>query len=85
VPVTAVRRAYGQSPYVVLVNPKDRQVVERDVELGPITADQVEIMNGLTGGELLVVRGQHLVVAGDQVEYESFNKVPIAQKPGSSP
>jgi HlyD family secretion protein len=85
VPVTAIRRAYGQSPYVLLVRPENKQIVERPVELGPITANEVEILNGLTGGELLVVRGQHLVVAGDRVHYESFSKVPIAQKPGTQP
>ena len=85
VPVTAIRRSYGQSPYVLLLVPESSQVVERPVELGPVTADRVEIVNGLTGGELLVVRGQHMVVAGDRVQYESFNKVPIAQKPGAQP
>jgi multidrug efflux pump subunit AcrA (membrane-fusion protein) len=84
IPVTAIRRAYGQSPYVLLVAP-DSKIVERPVELGPITANEVEILRGLTGGELLVVRGQHLVVAGDRVQYQSFGKVPIAQKPGAKP
>jgi HlyD family secretion protein len=83
VPVTAIRRAYGQPPYVLLVSPKSNQIVERPVQLGPITSNEVEIVNGLTGGELLVVRGQHLVVAGDRVQYQSFSKVPIAQKPES--
>jgi multidrug efflux pump subunit AcrA (membrane-fusion protein) len=84
VPVTAIRRAYGQSPYVLLVKPKSNQIVEQPVELGPITSNEVEIVSGLTGGELLVVRGQHLVVAGDRVQYQSFSKVPIAQKPESN-
>jgi RND family efflux transporter MFP subunit len=82
VPITAVRQAYGQSPYVLLVSPDSSQIVERPVELGPITANQVEIINGLSGGELLVVRGQHMVIAGDRVQYEAFNKAPIAQKRG---
>jgi RND family efflux transporter MFP subunit len=82
IPVTAVRHAYGQSPYVLLVAPDSSQIVERPVQLGPITANQVEIINGLTGGELLVVRGQHMVVAGDHVQYEAFDKAPIAQKRG---
>jgi multidrug efflux pump subunit AcrA (membrane-fusion protein) len=81
VPVTAIRRAYGQSPHVLLVSSKSGQIVERPVELGPITANDVEIVGGLSGGELLVVRGQHLVVAGDRVQYQTFNKAPIAQKP----
>jgi RND family efflux transporter MFP subunit len=81
IPVTAVRRAYGQSPYVLLVSSKTGQIAERPVELGPITANEVEIIDGLSGGELLVVRGQHLVVAGDRVQYQKFNKAPIAQRP----
>lgn len=81
VPVTAIRRAYGQSPYVLLVAPKTGQVVERPVEIGSIAANEVEIIDGLSGGELLVVRGQHLVVAGDRVQYRTFNKAPIAQRP----
>jgi RND family efflux transporter MFP subunit len=85
IPVTAIRRAYGQSPYVLLVSKNGSQIVERPVELGPITANDVEIENGLSGGELLVVRGQHLVVAGDRVQYQSFGKAPIAQKPGTPP
>ena len=85
VPVTAIRRAYGQSPYVLLVAPDSKQIVERPVELGPITGDNVEIINGLIGGELLVVRGQHMVVAGDRVQYEAFNKTPIAQRTDRQP
>jgi multidrug efflux pump subunit AcrA (membrane-fusion protein) len=81
IPVTAIRRAYGQSPYVLLVSTKTGQIVEQPVDLGPIMANEVEIVNGLSGGELLVVRGQHLVVAGDRVQYQTFNKAPIAQKP----
>ncbi len=84
VPVTAIRRSYGQSPYVLLVSPNSSQIVERPVELGPISSNDVEIVNGLTGGELLVVRGQHLVIAGDRVQYQSFAKTPIAQKPGTN-
>lgn len=85
VPVTAVRRAFGQPPYVLLVEPEANKVVQREVELGPITGNEVEVINGLLGGELLVVRGQHLIVAGDQVQYEAFNKVPIARKTEPQP
>ena len=85
VPLTAIGRAYGQSPHVLLVAPESSQIVERSVELGPITANQVEIINGLSGGELPVVRGHHMVIAGDRVQYEAFQKVPIAQKRGPQP
>jgi multidrug efflux pump subunit AcrA (membrane-fusion protein) len=85
VPLTAVRRAFGQPPYVLLVKPDENKVVQREVELGPIAGNEVEVINGLLGGELLIVRGQHLIVAGDQVRHEAFNKVPIARKTESQP
>ena len=84
VPVTAIRRAYGQSPRVMVVA-GDGQVTEHEVELGPVNGDEVEIVNGLGGGELLVVRGQHQIVAGDRVEFESLHPTTIARGPDLLP
>jgi multidrug efflux pump subunit AcrA (membrane-fusion protein) len=81
VPVTAIRRAYGQAPYVMVVTAEDNKVVAREVELGPLSGDDVEILSGLSNGELLIVREQHLIVAGDRVRHRLFNAVPVAQNP----
>ena len=70
IPVTAVCRAYGQPPYVLLVEPDDSRVVAREVKLGPIAGDRVEISAGLSEGELLIIRGQDRVVVGDRVKYQ---------------
>jgi RND family efflux transporter MFP subunit len=85
IPLTAIRRAHGQLPRVMLVSTGEGRVTEQEVELGPIHGDQVEILRGLSGGELLVVRGQHLVVAGDRVRHVLEDQLPIAQKPRTSP
>lgn len=69
VPVGVVAQPYGQSPYVLLVQPDDGRVVSRDIQLGPISGDRVEVTAGLTEGELLIVRGQHQVVPGDRVQF----------------
>jgi len=68
-PVTAIRRAYGQAPRVLLVEPKSSRVVAREVKLGPITENRIEISAGVSDGELLIVRGQDRVVVGDQVKH----------------
>ena len=66
-PVNAVLHAYGQPPYVLTID-GDNQVAVRQVRLGPLHGEQVEIADGLSEGELLIVRGQHHVVEGDRVE-----------------
>lgn len=68
VPITAVLHAYGQPPYVLVIDNDDR-VVARQVSLGAMHAEQVEIIEGLSDGELLIVRGQHHVVDGDSVQH----------------
>ena len=69
IPLTAVRHPYGQPPYVLLVDPKTKRAVSQAVELGPIAGDRIEITKGLSDGQLLIVRGQDRVVAGDEVEH----------------
>jgi RND family efflux transporter MFP subunit len=83
IPITAVCRAYGQPPYVLLVEsdgaePKRGKVVAREVELGPVTGDRVEISGGLSEGDVLIVRGQDRVVAGDQVKTQRADAAPPA-------
>ncbi len=64
IPVSSLRQAYGQSPQVLLVDPEANQVIAREVQLGPIAGERVEITAGLSGDELLIVRGQDRVIAG---------------------
>ncbi len=87
IPVTTIRRAYGQAPYVMVVQPdaEGNIVSRRELELGSISGEEVTIRSGLTGGELLIVRGQHLVVGGDRVQYRTFGTPSMAQKVKSTP
>ncbi len=68
VPVDVLCRAYGQPAYVYLVGPDGDRVVSREIKIGPITGDFVEVERGLSGGELLIVGGGHGVVSGDRVQ-----------------
>ena len=88
VPATAVLHAYGQKPYVLLVEPGKQEVgrvVAREVKLGPMAAERIEIAAGLSDGALLIVRGQDLVVAGDQVKYQATSATPISPASGEQP
>jgi multidrug efflux pump subunit AcrA (membrane-fusion protein) len=67
VPIATVRRPYGQSPHVLLVD--NGRVVVRSIKLGKMIQDQIEIVDGLFGGEMLIVGGQNLVVEGDSVNH----------------
>lgn len=68
-PLAAVRNAEGQ-PYVLIVDPADDTVVRRPIMLGPVAQEHVELLGGLAAGELVIVRGQHQVAAGDRVRYQ---------------
>jgi multidrug efflux pump subunit AcrA (membrane-fusion protein) len=70
VPVDTVQKAYGQPPFVLLVDSETSRVVAREIELGATSGQHIEVTGGLSGGELLIVRGQHLVVPADRVNHQ---------------
>jgi multidrug efflux pump subunit AcrA (membrane-fusion protein) len=56
----------GDKPYVFTVDEND-QVHRRDVELGLIVDDQVEVVTGLSVGDEVVLQGQTLLTDGASV------------------
>jgi multidrug efflux pump subunit AcrA (membrane-fusion protein) len=84
IPTTAVRQPYGQPSQVLLVDAKS-VVVARDVRLGEVRGDRVAVTAGLSGGELVIVRGQHLVVAGDRVRANRLEDRPAEERKEPSP
>jgi hypothetical protein len=64
-----VCHAYGQPPYVLLVDRKTSQVVARQVRLGPVAGDSIQVAAGLSPQDLLIVRGQDRVLPGDHVRH----------------
>ncbi len=85
IPVSSLRQAYGQPPHVLLVDPEANQVIAREVQLGPIAGERVEVSAGLSGDELLIVRGQDRVIAGDRVKYERADPASPARSQGPVP
>ncbi len=80
VPLAAVGRAYGQPPYVLLVDRESNQVVAREVQLGAITGESIQVTAGLKPGNLLIVRGQDRILPGEHVRYRPL--APIAEQTG---
>ncbi len=79
IPLGAVLHAYGQPPFVQLVDPTNKRVISRTVTLGPLSGKQVDVLDGLHEGDLLITHGHHRVVEGDEVDYEEVTEELIRQ------
>lgn len=69
VPLAAVLRGLDSAPFsfIVVGEGAARRVERRVLELGPMDEDRVLVRAGVSTGDLVVVRGQHFVRAGDRV------------------
>lgn len=71
IPLLAViPQEVGYSVYVV----EDSKAQRRDVRLGIIQGDRIQILSGLKGGEKLIVAGHRFVAPGQNVNVESEKK-----------
>ena len=64
-PLDALRDGSTTAPWVLVL--EQRRAVRRPVAIGARTTDQVEIREGLTPGELVIVPGADVVAPGDRV------------------
>jgi HlyD family secretion protein len=80
VPREAVLLRDQQSYVYVVENEKAKQV---QVKLGESDGERVEILEGLSGGEDVVVKGQNTLVAGASVVIIDPNNLNKTDKPGN--
>ncbi len=66
VPLHAVQRG-PKGALLTVVDPESATVEKREVSLGALLGDQVEVRAGLQAGELVVVAGHDFVKAGQKV------------------
>jgi multidrug efflux pump subunit AcrA (membrane-fusion protein) len=72
VPATALLYE-DSSPYVYVVNNKTAH--QRIVKLGLMEGDRHEVSEGLSAGDIVVVKGQRTLKQGDAVEFaEEVNR-----------
>jgi RND family efflux transporter MFP subunit len=67
IPLTAYRPDTGTKALVFVVEPETGRIVTRDVELGTVTDEGVEVVAGLARGELIVARGLSTLRSGETV------------------
>jgi RND family efflux transporter MFP subunit len=67
IPLTAYRPASGTNALVFLVDPDTGRITTRDVELGTVTDEGVEVVAGLARGDLIVARGLTTLRSGETV------------------
>jgi RND family efflux transporter MFP subunit len=72
IPLGSVLSAYGQPPYVMLVDRQTKTARQRSVQLGKVRGNWVEVAEGLAAGDRLIVRGQHRILDGDRVQETTF-------------
>jgi hypothetical protein len=65
---------------VLLVDRKASQVAARQVRLGPVARDSIQVTAGLSPQDLLIVRGQDRVLPGDQVRHRPFTAEAAAEQ-----
>jgi multidrug efflux pump subunit AcrA (membrane-fusion protein) len=66
VPIASVVDLNTDSPYVFVV--EDKRAVKKEIEIGIITDTQVEVLEGLTAGENVIIKGQNRIEANAEVE-----------------
>ncbi|MFP4657955.1 MAG: efflux RND transporter periplasmic adaptor subunit [Desulfonatronovibrionaceae bacterium] len=67
IPLSAIVREPFGSKYVWLVDPENMQVEKREVEIGAIREDKVQILSGINEGQTIVIRGAHRLNPGEKI------------------
>jgi multidrug efflux system membrane fusion protein len=72
VPVTSLRHG-ANGDYVYVLDPQAHTVAQRNVKAGPATAERVQVVSGLDGGETVITEGAdrlkdgaHVMLPGDR-------------------
>ena len=67
VPVKSILNDASNNSYVYTMDTDKNIAIKREISVGKIIGDQIEIISGLSTGDLLIVSGQHKVVNGTSV------------------
>lgn len=67
VPATAILRTPDGQSFVFIVDKEKGQSFQRNVSLGSINADRIEIISGVSAGEILITGGQQKLTNGTKV------------------
>lgn len=71
IPSSAIMRSSGGQSYVFVVD--NNKAYQRNISIGGMSADKIEVVSGLESGETLVVGGQQKLTNGATVSFNSKN------------
>jgi RND family efflux transporter MFP subunit len=69
VPMEAIQHDPANLSYVYVADSAKQRAFRRNVSLGKIINDQIEVTSGLTENEIVVTGGQQRLVDGVKIEY----------------
>jgi RND family efflux transporter MFP subunit len=69
VPMEAVSGQTDGEPYVFVVNTHNKRVIKTQIHIGGIINNKLEILSGLSEGELIVTYGKHKLSDDEKVVY----------------
>lgn len=69
IPMEAVSGQTNGNPYVFVINTKEKRANKKSIELGGIINNQLEVLSGLSEGELIVTYGKHKLSDNEKVVY----------------
>jgi RND family efflux transporter MFP subunit len=71
IPVEAVLHELDNSSYVYVADLSTGQVFKRDIALGRLNGNNIEVLSGLQEGDMIVVGGEHKLNNGSLIEVKN--------------
>lgn len=67
VPPPAVLAGQGGAAFVMLIDSETSQLIQREIEVGPVRGNRVAVLSGLEPGDMIVAKGVGLLKEGELV------------------
>jgi len=67
IPYQAVSKDKDGCNYIYLLNQKNNTAIKKQIQLGRFINNQIEILDGISKGDILIVSGQHKIKNGSQL------------------
>lgn len=69
IPLTSIIRTSEGQAYVYLIDSSKQQAFQRNISLGAIIEDKIEVLSGLSAGDIIVNGGQQKLVNGTAISF----------------
>ena len=69
IPYRAVIKDEENNNFVFVVNPETNAVTKKSIKLGPFMNNDIEVIDGLNKGDIIVTEGQHKLTENEIVSY----------------